>query len=84
MLRRIAITLAAVTAAGLMAATPAVADEWEGGKAGAGYGAVEGHRGTAEYTNLGGPYGITHATESREHIAAEHGYFYAQYLQGRN
>lgn len=83
MLRRIAVTLATVAVAGLVAATPAAADGWEGGKTGAGYEAVEAHRGHAEYTNLGGPYGITYATESREHIAAEHGHFYAQYLQGR-
>ncbi|WP_411083307.1 hypothetical protein [Streptomyces sp. cmx-18-6] len=82
MLRRIAITLATVAAAGLVAATPAAADGWEGGKAGAGYQAIEGHRGNAEYTNLGGPYGITYAKENKQHFAAERGYFYAQYLQG--
>lgn len=83
MFRRIAITLATVAAAGLMAATPAVADGgWEGGKAGAGYQAIEGHRGHAEYTNLGGPYGITYAEESRQHFGAERGYLYAEYLQG--
>ncbi|ARF70813.1 hypothetical protein ACIOD0_21085 [Kitasatospora albolonga] len=83
MLRRIAITLAAAATAGLVAATPAVADGgWEAGKAGAGYQAIEAHRGHAEYTNLGGPYGITYAEESRHDFAAERGYLYAEYLHG--
>jgi len=83
MLRRVAITLATVAAAGLMAATPAVADGWEGGKSGAGYQGFELERGSAEYTNLGGPYGITYAKERKFELEAERGYLYSQYLQGR-
>lgn len=69
MLRRIAITTAAVAAAGVMAATPAFA----GGKGGsdavefaANYYQVEGVRTHGNFLNLGGPYGITYA---REHTA---------------
>ncbi|MEV1093413.1 hypothetical protein ACIOHB_36925 [Streptomyces microflavus] len=84
MLRRIAITFAAIAAAGLVAAAPAAAnDGWEGGKAGGGYAAVEGSRANAEYLNLGGPYGITYAKQNKAHFAAERGYYYTQYLHGR-
>lgn len=84
MLRRIAITVAAVAAAGFMAATPAAAsDGWEGGKAGGGYYELEGHRASAEYLNLGGPYGITYANEKKAHFEVEAGYFYNEYKHGR-
>ncbi|MEW1612497.1 MULTISPECIES: hypothetical protein [unclassified Streptomyces] len=83
MLRRIAITLATVAAAGLVAATPAVADGWEGGKTAAGYQEVEVERGNAEYTNLGGPYGITYAKERKFEFEAERGFLYSEYLHGR-
>lgn len=82
MLRRIAITVAAVAAAGLMAATPAAADGWEGGKSGGAYQAVEGYHGSGEYMNLGGPYGITYAKGQKTHVSAERGHFYTQYLRG--
>ncbi|WP_326682107.1 hypothetical protein [Streptomyces sp. NBC_01237] len=83
MLRRIAFTLATVAAAGFVATAPAVANDGEGGKVEAGYQHVEGHRASAEYLNLGGPYGITYANENREHFEAERGYFAAEYLHGR-
>ncbi|MET8412490.1 hypothetical protein ABZV34_31105 [Streptomyces sp. NPDC005195] len=57
MLRRIAITLATVVAAGFVAAVPAAADGWEGGQVGGGYAQFEGDHAGAEYLNLGGPYG---------------------------
>ncbi|AEN13752.1 MULTISPECIES: hypothetical protein [unclassified Streptomyces] len=84
MLRRIAITLATVAAAGFVAAGPAVADEWEGGQVGAGYEAVEGSHEAGEFLNLGGPYGITYGKGHKAHFAGESGLIYAQYLQGRN
>ncbi|MEV2263047.1 hypothetical protein OG473_06745 [Streptomyces anulatus] len=83
MLRRIAFTLASVAAAGLVAAAPAVASDWEGGKTVAGYQHVEGHKASAEYLNLGGPYGITYGKAKKAHFEAERGYFYNQYLHGR-
>ncbi|WP_326701131.1 hypothetical protein OG909_29805 [Streptomyces sp. NBC_01754] len=83
MLRRIAITLATVAAAGFVAAGPAAAHEWEGGQLGAGYEAVEGSRQAGEYLNLGGPYGITYAKGNKASFAAERGVLYAQYMQGR-
>ncbi|MFE3381455.1 hypothetical protein [Streptomyces anulatus] len=83
MLRRIAFTLATVAAAGFVATAPAAANDWEGGKAGGGYQHVEGHKASAEYLNLGGPYGITYAKEKKAHFEAERGYYYTQYLHGR-
>ncbi|WP_031088954.1 hypothetical protein [Streptomyces sp. NRRL WC-3549] len=85
MLRRIAITLATVAAAGFVAAAPAAAHDWEaeGGQLGAGYEAVEASRQAGEFLNLGGPYGITYAKEKKADFAAESGFLYAQYLQGR-
>ncbi|MEV0579804.1 MULTISPECIES: hypothetical protein [unclassified Streptomyces] len=87
MLRSIAITLATVAAAGFVAAAPAVANDsdggWEGGKVGAGYSEVEADRASAEYLNLGGPYGVTYAKAKKAHFEGEAGYFYAEYLQGR-
>lgn len=75
MLRRIAITLATVTAAGFMAAAPAAAGTG-GGEVGAGYFEIEGARSDASYLNLGGPYGITYAKEKKAAFEAEGGYFY--------
>lgn len=84
MLRRIAITVATVAAAGLMAAGPAAAhgsdDGGESVEVAAGYFAVEAAHEKADYLNLGGPYGITYATQERDEIAAEGGFFWAQYL----
>ncbi|MFJ4965385.1 hypothetical protein EES43_29325 [Streptomyces sp. ADI96-02] len=83
MLRRIAFTLATVAVAGFVAAAPAAASDREGGKVAAGYQEIEGHRASGEFLNLGGPYGITYAKGEMEHLRAERGYFYAEYLQGR-
>ncbi|WP_326670755.1 hypothetical protein [Streptomyces sp. NBC_01257] len=87
MLRSIAITVATVAAAGFLAAGPAAAhnsdDGYEAGKVGAGYSKVEGDRASAEYLNLGGPYGITYAKAKKAHFEGEAGYYYAEYLQGR-
>ncbi|MFJ4963314.1 hypothetical protein EES43_00730 [Streptomyces sp. ADI96-02] len=83
MLRRIAVTLATVATAGLVAAAPAAATGWEGGKIGAEYAAVEGSRASGEILNLGGPYGITYVKGEREHFEAERGQFLAEYAQGR-
>lgn len=87
MLRSIVITLATVAAAGFVAAGPAAASNsdngYEAGKVGAGYAEIEGDRASAEYVNLGGPYGITHAKAKKAHFEGEAGYYYAQYLQGR-
>ncbi|WP_329034071.1 hypothetical protein OHT61_00805 [Streptomyces sp. NBC_00178] len=82
MLRRIAITLATVAAAGFVAAAPAAANDWEGVTEGAGYQKTEGAREAGEYLNLGGPYGITYGKEKRAHFAGESGYYYTQYLHG--
>ncbi|MCX5401634.1 hypothetical protein [Streptomyces sp. NBC_00102] len=84
MLRRIAITVATVAAAGLMAAGPAAAHgNDQGGESvevAAGYFQAEASRENAEYLNLGGPYGITYASEERESAAVEAGFLWAQYL----
>lgn len=86
MLRRIAITLATVAAAGFVAAAPAAAhtsdDGREGGKVDASYTQVEGSLQSGEYLNLGGPYGITYAKGHKADFAAEHGELAAQYLHG--
>ncbi|WLQ39658.1 hypothetical protein P8A22_06365 [Streptomyces laculatispora] len=83
MLRSIAITLATVAAAGFIAAAPAAANDGvESGKILAGYQAIEASRSNAEFFNLGGPYGITYAKENKEHLKAERGFFYAEYLRG--
>ncbi|MFF7364190.1 hypothetical protein [Streptomyces sp. NPDC008125] len=84
MLRRIAITVATVAAAGLMAAGPAAAhDNDKGGESvevAAGYFQAEASRDSAEYLNLGGPYGITYANEEHEAASLEGGFLWAQYL----
>ncbi|MEU6849580.1 hypothetical protein ABZ901_06550 [Actinacidiphila alni] len=60
MLRRIAITVAAVSAAGLLSAVPAAAAvTHDGGHAGMGGFHTEGGYAGAEHINLGGPWGIT-------------------------
>ncbi|MFF7158488.1 hypothetical protein [Streptomyces sp. NPDC008139] len=60
MLRRIAITVAAVSAAGLLSAVPAAAAvSHDGGHSGMGGFHTAGGFAGFEKTNLGGPYGIT-------------------------
>lgn len=84
MLRRIAITVATVAAAGLMAAGPAAAHGNDNGgesvEVAAGYFQADASRENAEYLNLGGPYGITYASEEREAASVEGGFFWAEYL----
>ncbi|MFD6426377.1 MULTISPECIES: hypothetical protein [unclassified Streptomyces] len=84
MLRRIAITVATVAAAGLMAAGPAAAHGNDNGgesvEVAAGYLQAEASHEKADYLNLGGPYGITYASEERDAAAFEAGFFWAQYL----
>ncbi|MFH9138697.1 hypothetical protein [Streptomyces sp. NPDC017524] len=77
MIRRIAITLAAVAAAGFVAAGPASAqgtNGWEG-PAGGGHEEIEGGWASGEYRNLGGPYGITYIKGEKAYFDAERGYF---------
>ncbi|MFF1925585.1 hypothetical protein ACFVW8_34060 [Streptomyces sp. NPDC058221] len=85
MLRRIAITMATVAAAGFVAAAPAVAhnsdDGREAGKLSASHTKVEGSAQSGELLNLGGPYGITYAKGHKTNFAGEHGELYAEYLQ---
>ncbi|MGW6580644.1 hypothetical protein ACWF76_14870 [Streptomyces globisporus] len=72
MIRRIAITLAAVAAAGFVAAAPAAAngpDTHAGGHAG-----IEGGWAIGEYQNLGGPYGITTVKGQAAYFDAERGW----------
>jgi hypothetical protein len=60
MLRRIAITVAAVSAAGFLSVVPAAAAvSHDGGYSGVGGFHKEGGFAGAEHINLGGPYGIT-------------------------
>lgn len=60
MLRRIAITVAAVSAAGFLSAVPAAAAvSHDGGHSGMGGFHSAGGHAAFEKTNLGGPYGIT-------------------------
>ncbi|MFG2597513.1 hypothetical protein [Streptomyces sp. NPDC048462] len=84
MVRRIAITLATVAAAGFMAAAPAAAygggNDEEAGKIGASYYQVDASRTNTEFFNVGGPYGITYAKQDKANIKAEGGSFYAEYL----
>lgn len=84
MLRRIAITVATVAAAGLMAAGPTAAHDTDtGGEAlevAMRLLQAEASRENAEYLNIGGPYGITYATEEREAASVEAGFLWAQYL----
>lgn len=68
---------------GLRRCRPVVASDWEGGKTVVGYQHVEGHKASAEYLNIGGPYGITYGEAKKAHFEAERGYFYNQYLHGR-
>ncbi|MGW0647043.1 hypothetical protein [Streptomyces badius] len=72
MIRRIAITLAAVAAAGFVAAAPASANGWDahaGGHAG-----IEAGWASGEYQNLGGPYGITTVKGQAAYFDAERGW----------
>ncbi|OON74914.1 hypothetical protein [Streptomyces tsukubensis] len=71
MIRRIAITLAGITAAGFLAAGTASATTTHG-EAGGGFVAAE--QGAFEYTNLGGPWGITHASGEYGGFLAGHGH----------
>ncbi|MGN5630875.1 hypothetical protein [Streptomyces sp. AC154] len=84
MIRRIAITLATVAAAGFMAASPAAAggggNGEEAGKIGASYQEVEASRENTEFFNVGGPYGITYGKQHKAELEAEAGSFYAEYL----
>jgi hypothetical protein len=74
MLRRIAITVAAVSAAGFLSAVPAVA--YDGGYSGTGgYHNAGGHAGF-EHVNLGGPYGITATSGSISGYEHDGGYSY--------
>ncbi|MFJ3189862.1 hypothetical protein [Streptomyces halstedii] len=82
MVRRIAITLATVAAAGFVAAAPAAAGDWEGGQLGAAYQSVEGSRQAGEFVNLGGPYGITFAKENKAHFESVDAYLWAEYAHG--
>ncbi|MEV1049069.1 hypothetical protein [Streptomyces sp. NPDC049916] len=78
MIRRIAITLAAVAAAGFVAAGPASAsgmDGWDG-HAGGGHAEIEGGWASGEYQNLGGPYGITTVKGQQAYFDAERGYIF--------
>ncbi|MFJ9917721.1 hypothetical protein ACIRSF_00275 [Streptomyces rubiginosohelvolus] len=68
MIRRIAITLAAVAAAGFVAAAPASANGFDGHAGGQGGWAI------GEYQNLGGPYGITTVKGQAAYFDAEHGW----------
>ncbi|MFF0505162.1 hypothetical protein ACFYUH_16395 [Streptomyces fimicarius] len=75
MMRRIAITLATVAAAGFVAAAPASAhggNDWDshaGGHAG-----IEAGWASGEYQNLGGPYGITTIKGQAAYLDAERGW----------
>ncbi|MFG2672294.1 hypothetical protein ACPXCP_16890 [Streptomyces sp. DT20] len=85
MVRRIAITLATVAAAGFMAAAPAAAyggggNGEEAGKIGASYFEVDASRENTEFLNVGGPYGITYGKQNKAELEAEGGSFYAEYL----
>ncbi|NED89665.1 hypothetical protein G3I76_57520 [Streptomyces sp. SID11233] len=84
MVRRIAITLATVAAAGFMAAAPAAAygggSGEEAGKIGASYWEVDASRENTEFFNVGGPYGITYGKQKKAELEAEGGSFYAEYL----
>ncbi|ARI56200.1 MULTISPECIES: hypothetical protein [Streptomyces] len=73
MIRRIAITLAAVAAAGFVAAAPASASGWDG-HAGGGHAGIEGGWAIGEYQNLGGPYGITTIKGQAAYFDAERGW----------
>ncbi|ALU91973.1 MULTISPECIES: hypothetical protein [Streptomyces] len=73
MIRRIAITLAAVAAAGFVAAAPASANG-ENGHTGAGHAGIEAGWAIGEYQNLGGPYGITTVKGQAAYFDAERGW----------
>ncbi|MFF2862807.1 hypothetical protein ACFVSX_23335 [Streptomyces rubiginosohelvolus] len=73
MIRRIAITLAAVAAVGFVAAAPASANG-ENGHAGAGHAGIEAGWAIGEYQNLGGPYGITTVKGQAAYFDAERGW----------
>ncbi|MBV7249202.1 hypothetical protein [Streptomyces sp. MW-W600-10] len=75
MIRRIAITLAAVAAAGFVAAAPASAhgtNDWDA-QAG-GHSGIEAGWASGEYQNLGGPYGITTIKGQAAYLDAERGW----------
>ncbi|MFF3173706.1 hypothetical protein ACFVQ0_13865 [Streptomyces sp. NPDC057900] len=84
MVRRIAITLATVAAAGFMAAAPAAANGGgsgeEAGKIGANYYEFDASRENTEFFNVGGPYGITYGKQNKAELEGEGGSFYAEYL----
>lgn len=73
MIRRIAITLAAVAAAGFVAAAPASANG-EHGNTGGGHAGIEAGWASGEYQNLGGPYGITTVKGQAAYFDAERGW----------
>ncbi|NEB39492.1 hypothetical protein [Streptomyces sp. SID14515] len=73
MIRRIAITLAAVAAAGFVAAAPASANG-ENGHIGGGHAGIEAGWASGEYQNLGGPYGITTIKGQAAYFDAERGW----------
>ncbi|MFE8911094.1 hypothetical protein [Streptomyces globisporus] len=72
MIRRIAITLAAVAAAGFVAAAPASANDWDGHAGG--HAGIEASWASGEYQNLGGPYGITTVKGQAAYFDAERGW----------
>lgn len=75
MIRRIAIILAAVAAAGFVAATPAsahAANDWD--PHAAGHAGIEAGWASGEYQNLGGPYGITTVKGQAAYFDAERGW----------
>ncbi|MFF3525589.1 hypothetical protein [Streptomyces rubiginosohelvolus] len=76
MIRRIAITLATVAAAGFVAAAPAsahAANDWDAHAAG--HAGIEAGWASGEYQNLGGPYGITTVKGQAAYFDAERGWF---------